>query len=94
MELIAYFLLIAVAFYLLVLRPVSRQKREFQALKDLQAAIEPGVRVMIASGIYGTVRSIDEETIMLEIAPNTQICVAKGAIAQIEGAGSNSEKEI
>jgi preprotein translocase subunit YajC len=93
MELIAYFLLIAVAFYLLVLRPVSRQKREFDALKKLQADLEPGVRVMITSGIYGTVRSISDDTIMLEIAPNTQVCVAKGAIAQIEGAGSGTEKE-
>ncbi|TXJ08070.1 MAG: preprotein translocase subunit YajC [Aeromicrobium sp.] len=93
MELIAYFLLIAVAFYLLVLRPVSRQKREFDALKQLQSALEPGVRVMIASGIYGTIRSISDDTVMLEIAPNTQICVAKGAIAQIENAGSNVEKE-
>ena len=57
-------------FWFMVVRP---QQRRQKAVVALQQSIEVGQRVMMSSGIYGTVRSIDDERARLEIAPGTEI---------------------
>ena len=52
------FVLIALVFWLLILRP---QRRRAQQLKDTQAALAVGTEVMLGSGIYGTVANLDDE---------------------------------
>ena len=42
--------LLLVIFYLLVMRPARARQKDYQ---NTQAALEPGRRVMLASGIYG-----------------------------------------
>ena len=50
----------------------------------LQNSIEVGQRVMMSSGIYGTVRSVTDDTARLEIAPGTEIEIARAAIARVD----------
>jgi preprotein translocase subunit YajC len=78
--------LLAVVFFVLIIRPMRERQRQFSALKKMQDALQPGVRVMISSGIHGTVRTIDDETIGLEIAPNVVITVARAAVAEVADA--------
>lgn len=61
----------------------SQNKKRQRTAAVLSAALAPGVSVMTASGIYGTVRTIDGDVIFLEISPGTTIRVAKGAIGRI-----------
>jgi len=68
-------------FWFMVVRPQQRRQREVAAL---QSSIEVGQRVMMSSGIYGTVRSVTDETARLEIAPGTEIQIARAAIARID----------
>ncbi len=74
------FLLIIAVFWLLILRP---QRRRQQALLATQRALTLGTEVMLTSGIYGTVASLDEETIRLEVAPGTVVKVARQAIVKV-----------
>ena len=60
-------LLIIVAFFFLVLRPARNRQREFM---QMQNALTPGARVMIASGIFGEIVSVGDDTIELRIAPD------------------------
>ena len=68
-------------FWFMVIRPQQRRQKEVVAL---QQSIEVGQRVMMSSGIYGTVRSITDDTARLEIAPGTEIQIARAAIARID----------
>ena len=68
-------------FWFMVVRPQQRRQKEVVAL---QQSIEVGQRVMMSSGIYGTVRSIDDERARLEIAPGTEIEIARAAIAKVD----------
>lgn len=77
--------LLAVVFFLLIIRPMRQRQRHFAELKRMQDALEPGTRVMITSGIHGTVTVVSDETIGLEIAPNVVITVARAAVAEVEG---------
>lgn len=75
--------LLVVVFYLLIVRPMQARQKQYSALRSMQEALTPGARVMISSGIHGTIISIDEETVALEVAPSTVITVARAAVAEV-----------
>jgi preprotein translocase subunit YajC len=74
--------LIVLVFYLLILRP---QRRRQQTMSATQAALRVGTEVMLGSGIYGRVASVDAEetTILVEVAPGTVVKVARQAVIRI-----------
>lgn len=73
-------ILLVLAFVLLVVRPARARQREFQRL---QGQLEPGQQVMIASGIFGQIVTIGDETVDLRIAPETVITVNRHAVARV-----------
>jgi preprotein translocase subunit YajC len=68
-------------FWFMVVRPQQRRQREVTALQN---SIEVGQRVMMSSGVFGTVVSITDDRARLEIAPGTVIEIARAAIAKVE----------
>ena len=72
---------VALLFWLLVVRPASKRQRD---LARMQHDLQPGSRVMLSSGIFGTVRSLTEERVRVEIAPSIEIEVARAAIGALE----------
>jgi preprotein translocase subunit YajC len=68
------------AFYFLILRP---QRRRQQAMQQTMRAISPGNRVMLASGLFGTVLSVGQRQVVLEISPGAELTVLKQAITKI-----------
>ncbi len=82
-------LLLAILFWLLVLRPARKRQREFAGL---QSELEPGLTVMLASGLYGQIVTTGEDTIELRIAPDVVVTVARQAVGRIiEPAGTSPE---
>ncbi|MEI7057000.1 preprotein translocase subunit YajC [Nocardioides sp. CCNWLW239] len=75
------FIVIIVLFYFLLIRP--QQKRAKQA-RELQLNLQPGDRVMLTSGLFGTVAEVEETTtnIKVEIADGVVIQVVRQAVAQ------------
>ncbi len=78
-----FFLIIIVAFlllWLIVVRPQrKRQSQQQQMLGDLRV----GDEVLTAGGIYGTISRLDEDQVTVEIAPRTEVRVARRAIAGV-----------
>lgn len=66
-------------FYLLIIRP---QRTRAQRHKALVSSVGLGDRVVTIGGIYGTVRSLDEETFDLEVSPGTVLTMARAAISR------------
>ncbi|MET1132152.1 MAG: preprotein translocase subunit YajC [Aeromicrobium sp.] len=75
--------LLALVFFLLIIRPMRERQKQFTALRQMQSALEPGARVMITSGIHGTISTLDEDTVGLEIAPGVVVTVARAAVAEV-----------
>jgi preprotein translocase subunit YajC len=72
--------ILVVAFYLLIIRP---QRTRARAAAQLQSRLAPGVQVMTTSGMYGTVSSIEDDVVLLEVSPGTTVRWAKPAIGRI-----------
>jgi preprotein translocase subunit YajC len=72
--------LILLVFWLLIIRP---QRRRQQQLTQTQSALGIGSEVMLTSGIFGRVASLENETIRLEIAPGTTVKVARQAVVRV-----------
>jgi preprotein translocase subunit YajC len=69
---------IFLVFWLLVVRPGVRRERE---RRTMQAALSVGDKVILTSGFYGTIASLDDERADIELAPGTTVTVALGAVA-------------
>ena len=68
-------------FYVMLILPQQRQRKKTQAMLQ---ALKSGDKVITTSGIYGTVNGIDGDTIILKIADQVKIRIARSAIAQVE----------
>jgi preprotein translocase subunit YajC len=71
-------LLIAI-FYFMLIRP---QKKRVEAHRQLVESVSPGDEIITMTGIYGTVRSIGDENVEVEIAPGTTVRFLKSAIGR------------
>lgn len=69
--------LIFVFIYFLMVRPQKRARQQHERLVN---SIEAGDEVMTTTGIFGTVRSVDDDEVSIEIAPGTQVRMLKRAI--------------
>jgi preprotein translocase subunit YajC len=79
-------LIISIAFmgavlYFFIMRPQRNRLRQQQTM---QRSLEVGDEVMTSSGMYGTVKDIDEEadTVTVEIAPGTEVRMVTRAVSQ------------
>lgn len=66
--------------YLIMIRPVKARQR--QAL-EVQSAVEPGLEVMTTAGMYATVKAVEDDVVVLEVAPGVTCRYVKAAIAKV-----------
>ena len=74
-------LAIAVLFWLMVIRPASRRQKE---TLRMQAGLQVGQRVMLASGIFGTIVSLTDDRATLAIATGVEVEVVRAAISGVD----------
>jgi preprotein translocase subunit YajC len=72
---------IAVLFWLILIRPAQRRQR---ALTHLQGEVTVGDEVMLTSGIFGTVRGLDDTTVSLEVSQGVTLKVVRAAVGSVE----------
>ena len=71
---------IALLFWFLLIRPASKRQKE---LSRMQGALEVGDDVMLSSGIYGTLSTLEGDDVHVVVADGVTIKVARGAIANV-----------
>ncbi len=72
-------LAIVAVFYLFILRPQSKMKKEQEEFMD---QLEKGDEVVTGSGIFGRVNKVDGNIITLQVDTKTFIRVTKSAISK------------
>lgn len=75
---LGWFVLLAAAFFFLVVRP---QRRQMAAHRALVATLGVGDEVITTGGIHGTIRGLTDDAVELEVATGVVIRVARQAIA-------------
>ena len=71
---------IFVVFYFLLIRPQQKKQKETRAMLE---ALNKGDEVVTAGGIVGRISRLTEQYATIEIAPNTEMVVQRGAISQL-----------
>jgi preprotein translocase subunit YajC len=74
------FALVVGGMYLLLIRPTRKRAQE---VRTLQNALRVGAEVMLTSGIFGRVRSIDDEKVQVEVSDGVVLTVHRGAIGKV-----------
>ena len=80
MEATVPILLLAVAFYLLVARPMMTRSRRAQEIKT---HLKPGVKIITTSGFLGTVQRVEDDEVTLELGPGVTVTMLAGAVGKI-----------
>jgi len=68
-------------FYLLIYRPMRRRQK---SLETMVASLKNGDKVITSGGVHGTVAGVKENTVMLKVADQVKLEVAKSAIASMQ----------
>ena len=77
-------------FYFVMIRPQNKKQKE---IKRQREAMKKGDRVVTAGGIHGKIKSVTDDTIMMEICPGTDIKVDKASVYPVNPAPAKSGKE-
>ena len=78
MSLVMIVMLIAI-FYFFMIAPQQKKQKKINAFRD---SLSKGDKVMTAGGIYGRIREIKDNYVMLEIDNNVTIKIDKNSIYQ------------
>lgn len=71
---------------------VFSQRKRGRQVQDFQAALNVGDKVVLTSGLYGTIITLDDVAANLEIAPGVQVRVDRRAIGLTQpGAAPTAE---
>lgn len=73
-------LIMAVFIGLMYVLMILPQKRKMDAQKKLLNELEPGSRVMLNTGMFGTIRATGNQQMVVELAPGVEVTVLKQAV--------------
>jgi len=71
---------IFVVFYFLLIRPQQKKAKETRSMLQ---ALQKGDEVATAGGVIGRISKLNEQYAVIEIAPNVEVNVQRGAISQL-----------
>ncbi|MBF0390199.1 MAG: preprotein translocase subunit YajC [Desulfamplus sp.] len=73
-------ILMFVIFYFLLIRPQQKRAKEHQNMIN---NLKKGDRIITSGGIHGTITSLGDTTLSLEIAENVKIKISRGNVAAL-----------
>ena len=77
---IVIIVIMVVAMYFLMIRPGRKQQQKQQ---EMMNSLSVGSRVMLGSGIYGTIRHMGEKQAIIEISPGVDLTILRAAIRSV-----------
>ena len=76
---IIFIVAIVAIFYFFMIRPQSKRQKE---IKKFREGLKAGDKVITAGGIYGKIKEVKDDSIILSIADNVTIRISKESIYQ------------
>ncbi|REF38235.1 preprotein translocase subunit YajC [Thermasporomyces composti] len=73
-------ILLLVLFWVVAIRPQRKRQRE---TIEMQRRVQPGQQVMTGAGLLATVHSVEDDVVVLEIAPGVHARYVRQAIIRI-----------
>ena len=76
--------IIMVIFYVLLILPAQRRQKKTQSMLN---ELKTGDKVVTNGGLYGTIVSLDGDSLQLRIADQVKVKVARSAVAGLQAEG-------
>ncbi len=73
-------IILFVIFYFLLIRPQQKKAKEH---REMISNLKKGARIITSGGIYGTIISLDDTIVGLEIAEKVKIKITRGNVAAV-----------
>ncbi len=83
--------LLVVIFYFMLIRPQKRRVAQHQGLIE---SLDLGDEIVTIGGLYGTIKSIGEDDLVVEVAPGTSLRFVKSAIARRVNEEVEDDQEV
>ena len=75
---IGFLVLIFALFYFVMIRPQRKRQKEHE---QMMREIQKGDKVVTAGGIFGTIDSISEDSVVIKVESGATLRVARGSVA-------------
>ncbi len=76
--------------YFFMIRPQNKKQKE---IMNFRKNLEVGQSIVTAGGIYGKIKELEDNIVVLEIAPNVKIRIDRNSIfADVASSQSNAAK--
>lgn len=76
---IVFIIAIVAIFYFFMIRPQSKRQKE---IKKFREGLKSGDQVITAGGIYGKIKEVKDDSVILTIADGVSIRISKDSIYQ------------
>ena len=76
---LGFIVLLILVFWLFFIRPQSKKAKEEQKFRD---GLQKGDKVVTIGGFHGKVTEVKDTTVMISVAPNTEVEVEKTALVK------------
>jgi preprotein translocase subunit YajC len=82
--------LIFAIFYFVLILPMRRKQGK---LEQLVKGLKSGDRVVLSSGIFGTIVGIEDDAFLVRVDDKTRIKVLKSAVAGLQASGTEKTEK-
>ena len=73
-----FLVVIFAMFYFVMIRPQRKRQKEHEAMMQ---ELQKGDRIITAGGIYGTIESVSEDSVVIKVESGTTMRVNKNSVA-------------
>ena len=87
---LAPFLIVGVLFFVLLILPERKKQKK---RTSMLSALKKGDRVMTSSGIFGTVVSLSEEVVVLQVADGVRLRFTRSAVQTVVDEQDSSQAD-
>lgn len=82
---LVWFVLLLVFFYFILIRPQQKAMKEHQ---KLVSELQVEAKVITRGGLYGTIKEVDNDTVVLQIDQNVKVKVDRNSIESLQSSES------
>jgi len=83
-------ILIFVVMWLFMIRPQQKKQKELEKQRE---SMKNGDKVVTAGGIHGKIKQVEDNTFLVEVAPNTCIRIDKASVFAVAEEVKKEEKK-
>ena len=76
-------LIIVVLFGILYMTMIRPQRNRQRQAQQMQSTVTPGARIRTTAGMYGTIKSVEDQDVVVEVAPGVNIRMLRRAVMEV-----------